>query len=83
MMQAPSREQGKDHIILTINILWQMWKARSRKLLEAINADPRSTFQKAQQEWMEFDGAKMTRGVQRNPRTSNKGSQHGNLHHKE
>ena len=30
LLWAKERTDGQDHIVLTINILWQMWKDRSR-----------------------------------------------------
>ncbi|XP_071933882.1 uncharacterized protein [Coffea arabica] len=54
MLGAKKREQGQEHIALTVNILWQIWKARNRKAFEEKEADPRKTVQKAIVEWDEY-----------------------------
>ncbi|XP_071939782.1 uncharacterized protein [Coffea arabica] len=54
MLGAKKREQGQEHIALTVNILWQIWKARNRKTFEEKEADPRKTVQKAIVEWDEY-----------------------------
>nr|XP_027123408.1 uncharacterized protein LOC113740095 [Coffea arabica] len=48
-------EQGQDRVNLTINIPWQIWKARNKKVFEYANQEPFKTLRKAQAEWLEFD----------------------------
>ncbi|XP_071927124.1 uncharacterized protein [Coffea arabica] len=54
ILAAKKREQGQEHIALTVNILWQIWKARNRKAFDEKEADPRKTVQKAIVEWDEY-----------------------------
>ncbi|XP_027174532.1 uncharacterized protein LOC113774164 [Coffea eugenioides] len=53
--QALSLEQGQDRVNLTINILWQIWKARNKKVFEDANQEPFKILRKAQAEWLEFE----------------------------
>ena len=54
ILGTKKREQGKEHIALTVNILWQIWKARNRKAFDEKDADPRKSVQKAMVEWNEY-----------------------------
>ncbi|XP_027166351.1 uncharacterized protein LOC113766348 [Coffea eugenioides] len=54
ILGAKTREQGHDHIALTVNILWQIWKARNRTAFDVYETDPRETMQKAVGEWNEY-----------------------------
>lgn len=56
-LQAKSRDQGQDHITLTANILWQIWKSRNQKVFNNVEADARQVLQKAHLEWIEFSKA--------------------------
>ena len=56
------KEQGMDHINLTIIILWQLWKARNKRIFEEESRDALKTMQKVQSEWMEFDKANAKEG---------------------
>ena len=40
------KEQGMDHINLTIIILWQLWKARNKRIFEEETRDALKTVQK-------------------------------------
>lgn len=53
-MEAKERKEGRSHIELTINILWQIWK--SRNLIQFSNDRTRLglTVGKAVQEWQEY-----------------------------
>ena len=53
-MQTILKEQGQDQINLTINIFWQIQKARNKKMFEDSNLDPSRTIQKAQGDWIEY-----------------------------
>ncbi|XP_027070497.2 uncharacterized protein [Coffea arabica] len=53
--QSLALNQGQERVSLTINILWQIWKARNKKLFEQANQDPVKIVRKAQEEWLEFE----------------------------
>ncbi|XP_027177933.1 uncharacterized protein LOC113777087 [Coffea eugenioides] len=44
---------GREHIELTMNILWQLWKRRNEWKFNAKQRHPWQTVQNAQQEWQE------------------------------
>ena len=54
ILGTKKREQGKEHIALTVNILWQIWKTRNRKAFDEKDADPRKSVQKVVVEWNEY-----------------------------
>ena len=47
-----------EHIALTANILWQIWKARNDRMFNNVQQYPLKIIQKAQNEWMEYKEAK-------------------------
>ncbi|XP_071924943.1 uncharacterized protein [Coffea arabica] len=53
--QSLALNQGQERVSLTINILWQIWKARNKKFFEQANQDPVKIVRKAQEEWLEFE----------------------------
>ncbi|XP_027173470.1 uncharacterized protein LOC113773121 [Coffea eugenioides] len=67
LMEAQKRVEGRDHIALTINILWQVWKARNGVLFNREKRCPGQTVNKAVQEWLEYRNigseANMSRGT--------------------
>ena len=46
-----------EHITLTLNILWQVWKARNNRIFNASPRHPIRITQKAQNEWLEYKEA--------------------------
>ena len=48
VMQSAKEEQGMDRIKLTVNILWQIWKARNRMTFQRENVDAKLIVDKAQ-----------------------------------
>ncbi|XP_027181659.1 uncharacterized protein LOC113780035 [Coffea eugenioides] len=54
LLEATCRTEGKEHIELTANILWQLWKRRNEWQFNAKHRHPWKTIQKAQQEWQEL-----------------------------
>ncbi|XP_027171847.1 putative late blight resistance protein homolog R1B-17 [Coffea eugenioides] len=57
LTQARSRKEGKQHLALTANILWQLWKDRNQLEFEGKEKDGLKVVQKASIEWMEFEEA--------------------------
>ena len=57
LLEATQRANGKEHIELTINILWQIWKARNKIIFDNAKVEEITVVRKAQQEWMEFKEA--------------------------
>ena len=57
LLRAKERPDGKDHLDLTINTLWQIWKDRNRVTHGQQAREELSCVQKAQQEWLEFKEA--------------------------
>ena len=53
--QTGSKELGTEHIVLTANILWQIWKARNKMVFEQQRSGANDVVQRAQQEWLEYD----------------------------
>ncbi|XP_071921851.1 uncharacterized protein [Coffea arabica] len=53
MLDAICRTEGREHIELTVNILWQIWKRRNEWKFNAKRKHPWKTVKKAQQEWHE------------------------------
>nr|XP_027103028.1 uncharacterized protein LOC113724320 [Coffea arabica] len=54
MMQARTRQGGEDHIALTVNVLWQIWKARNTRIFNSAQQHPFKVSEKATQEWKEY-----------------------------
>ena len=53
--QSTTKDHGPDRINLTINIFWQFWKARNKKVFEDGSLNPHRIVMKAQEEWMEYE----------------------------
>ncbi|XP_071906100.1 uncharacterized protein [Coffea arabica] len=54
LMEAKERVEGRDHIVLTINILWQVWKSRNSIQFNREGRCPGETVNKAMLEWLEY-----------------------------
>ena len=50
ILEANKRDKGQEHIALFVNIMWQTWKARNRKVFSDDEVDAGHTVQKAQME---------------------------------
>ncbi|XP_027165980.1 uncharacterized protein LOC113765943 [Coffea eugenioides] len=57
VIQAEEENQGRDRVNITINLLWQLWKARNKRIFEHRVIEERDVVQVAQQEWLEFEMA--------------------------
>ena len=55
LIQARSRKEGRHHIALTANILWQLWKDRNEREFEGKERESMKIVQKANTEWMEYE----------------------------
>ncbi|XP_027118787.1 uncharacterized protein [Coffea arabica] len=55
--EAKARTEGNDHLSLTANILWHIWKSRNAREFDDKQRQPWKTVQKAQEEWFEFKEA--------------------------
>lgn len=53
--KARCRKEGYDHIALTANILWQIWKARNSLEFGEKSKEAIKIIQKANSEWLEYD----------------------------
>lgn len=54
--EAKIKQEGKSHIDLTANILWQIWKERNKRKFEnQVSYQPCSVIQKAYKEWLELE----------------------------
>ena len=57
LMEAKSTTEGADQQALTVNILWQLWKAKNDRMFNNRYCHAFEIVQKAQLEWMEFTEA--------------------------
>nr|XP_027060751.1 uncharacterized protein LOC113687311 [Coffea arabica] len=57
IIEARYRASGAQHLALTVNILWQIWKARNDWEFKGEYHQPWKTIKKAQEEWLEFEEA--------------------------
>ena len=53
LVGARCRREGLEHIGLTVNILWQPWKARNERVYQGMDRQPLQVIQRAIQEWVE------------------------------
>ncbi|XP_071939813.1 uncharacterized protein [Coffea arabica] len=75
LMEAQVRKEGREHIELTINVLWQIWKSRNLIQFNREGRYPGLTSNEAVQEWLEFQNVSIVkmeddekgRGIERGP----------------
>nr|XP_027067776.1 uncharacterized protein LOC113693433 [Coffea arabica] len=53
LLGTRARQGGLEHICLTANSLWHLWKARNERVFKEKNKLPLQVIQKVMQEWME------------------------------
>ncbi|XP_027184267.1 uncharacterized protein LOC113782585 [Coffea eugenioides] len=54
LMEVQVRKEGREHINLTVEILWQIWKARNEAEFEGKDRHPMQVIRKAMKEWEEY-----------------------------
>ncbi|XP_027071712.1 uncharacterized protein [Coffea arabica] len=69
LVQARSRKGGRQHIALTANILWQLWKDRNDMEFERKERDGWKSVRKASTEWMEYEEAGIKKKEKSTPET--------------
>ena len=57
VMQSARKTQGEDRIRLTVNVMWQVWKARNKLTFQSEIVDAKLVVDKAQQEWIKYEAA--------------------------
>ncbi|XP_071901099.1 uncharacterized protein [Coffea arabica] len=55
LMDVERRPEGKTHIALTVNILWQIWKDGNQIQFNGVSNCPGRTVSKAMHEWVEYN----------------------------
>ncbi|XP_027090263.2 uncharacterized protein [Coffea arabica] len=54
LMEVQTRKDGREHIALTVKILWQIWKARNEAEFEENDRHPMEVIRKAIKDWEEY-----------------------------
>ena len=54
LMEAHTRKDGREHIALTVEILWQIWKAGNEAEFEERDRHPMEVIRKAVKDWEEY-----------------------------
>ncbi|XP_027157854.1 uncharacterized protein LOC113759475 [Coffea eugenioides] len=62
VMQSAKETNGLNRIQLTVNILWQVWKARNKMTFQAERGNAKLIVDKAQSEWLEYEANNETNG---------------------
>ena len=53
-MEVQTRKEGREHINLTVEILWQIWKVRNEAEFEGKDRHPMQVIRKAMKDWEEY-----------------------------
>ncbi|XP_027090165.1 uncharacterized protein [Coffea arabica] len=54
LMEVQTRKEGREHINLTVNILWQIWKARNAAEFDGKDTHPMEVIRKAIKDCKEY-----------------------------
>ncbi|XP_071924683.1 uncharacterized protein [Coffea arabica] len=54
LMEVQTLKDGREHITLTVEILWQIWKARNEVEFKGKNRHPMEVIRKAIKDWEEY-----------------------------
>ncbi|XP_071939998.1 uncharacterized protein [Coffea arabica] len=57
--KSTSKDCGPERVSLTINLFWQIWKARNRIVFDNEFQNPPNIVSKAQVEWLEYEQARV------------------------
>ncbi|XP_027093792.1 uncharacterized protein [Coffea arabica] len=60
VVDSAGEANGAERIQLTVNVLWQLWKARNKMVFQMENVDAKAIVDKAQLEWLEYIAANET-----------------------
>ncbi|XP_027166343.1 uncharacterized protein LOC113766338 [Coffea eugenioides] len=57
-IKSTSKDCGPERVSLTINLFWQIWKARNRRVFDNEFQNPPNIVSKAQVEWLDYEQAR-------------------------
>mgnify|MGYP004717015259 CR=1 FL=1 len=60
-MEVQNRKDGMEHIALTVDILWQIWKVRNESEFEEKDRHPMEIVRKAIKDWEEYCQSQQTK----------------------
>nr|XP_027102734.1 uncharacterized protein LOC113723976 [Coffea arabica] len=60
VMDSAGEANRAERIQLTVNVLWQLWKARNKMVFQMENVDAKAIVDKVQLEWLEYIAANET-----------------------
>ena len=60
LLEVKARKDGMEHIALTEDILWQIWKARNESEFEDKERHPMEVIRKAIKDWKEYHQSQQT-----------------------
>nr|XP_027086592.1 uncharacterized protein LOC113708329 [Coffea arabica] len=70
LTEARNRPEGLEHIALTVNILWQIWKARNDFVFQKNRRPASKIIHQAQEEWLEMQRIQHSKDQMSIPKTT-------------